>query len=154
MRRDERRRGLVLGRRLGHGESVPTSGRDARRLVAELGSDVATLQVGEGGICAFSRSGSATCLGSVFGVPAEQYPAGPARRPRAERGARRSPSATVTCAPMGADGALRCWGANDFGQLANGTFVAHTAPALATALGGGSGGGGGGGAGAAVAGAA
>jgi alpha-tubulin suppressor-like RCC1 family protein len=109
---------------------------EAPRPLPELGSDIATLQAGEGGICAFSRSGAATCFGVLFTPSSSTTPLPPPRAvPELDGASALAIGNSHVCA-AGADGRVRCWGANDFGQLGDGTFVAHTAPALATTLGG------------------
>jgi alpha-tubulin suppressor-like RCC1 family protein len=130
----------------GRGTPKPSNPSDGElpRLVPELGREIATLQAGEGGICAFARSGAATCFGTLF-TPTNSFPLPPPRTVPELNGARAVAIGDRHVCATGADGAVRCWGANDFGQLANGTFVAHAAPALATALGGGGAGGSGGG---------
>ncbi len=114
-------------------QTVPPSTVETPRLVPELGSDTARIQGGEGGICAFSHTGVATCLGPLFGIP--QYPASPVPVAVSDlNGASALAIGDRHLCALGADGALRCRGANEFAQLADGTFVAHTALALATAF--------------------
>jgi len=102
--------------------------------VPEFGSDVATLQGGEGGLCAFSRSGTATCVGPLFAAAPSTAPP-PGAVPELN-GARALAIGDVHLCAVGADGTFSCRGANNFGQLADGTFVAHASLATATAFGG------------------
>jgi alpha-tubulin suppressor-like RCC1 family protein len=111
---------------------------ESPRLVPEFGSDVAALVGGEGGICALYSTGTGICIGSVFGVVMHggSAPAVPIGVPALD-GARAVAIGDRHVCAVGSDDALRCWGANDLGQLGDGTFVAHTTPALASSLDGG-----------------
>ena len=119
----------------GWGTQNPSSegGGERPRLVPELGNDVAAVKAGEGGICALSRAGAATCFGALF-TPTNSFPLPPPRAVPELNGARSLAIGDRHVCSIGSDGAVRCWGANDFGQLADGTFVAHAAPAVATGL--------------------
>jgi alpha-tubulin suppressor-like RCC1 family protein len=116
--------------------NTTNSDLESPRLVAEFGSDVATLRGGEAGLCAFSHTGAATCIGALFGVPQYSQSRLPVAVPALNGVSTLAIGDRHQCA-VGSDGALRCWGANELGQLADGTFVDHAAPALATAFAGG-----------------
>jgi alpha-tubulin suppressor-like RCC1 family protein len=124
----------------GAGELIsmsPTGERTERpRLVPELGTDVAAVFAGGGGVCAAKADGSVRCWGTLFGAPAI-IPSVPDFQPEARfTGARRIAIGNTHACAIGPDRTLTCFGANDHGQLGDGTFVAHAAPAPVVGLGG------------------
>jgi len=98
------------------------------RMVPGLGSDVAAVYAGYGGVCAGKTDGRVYCWGMAFEAPGGT-PAVPdfLLEPNFF-GARRIAIGDAHVCAIRADKTLACFGANDFGQLGDGTFVAHDQP--------------------------
>jgi alpha-tubulin suppressor-like RCC1 family protein len=126
----------------GAGNVMPTSTigvtQETPRMVPELGTDVTAAFAGAGGVCVSTSGGDVQCWGSLFDPSLnKQFPGHPSFQATPKlTGARRIAIGDAHACAIQADGSLACFGANDFGQLGDGTFVAHDAPAPVVGLGG------------------
>jgi alpha-tubulin suppressor-like RCC1 family protein len=94
--------------------------------VSGLSSGVVAITAGQAGTCAITTAGGLTCWGPNFGPVPHAVPGLSGGVTEAGVGA------AYACALV--SGGVKCWGANTFGQLGDGTTTDHAAPASALGL--------------------
>jgi alpha-tubulin suppressor-like RCC1 family protein len=117
--------------------STPSPGTTIEnpRRVPELGNDVAAVFAGAGGVCVSKTDGGVQCWGALFGEPFQGGVPNFQPEPRFT-GARRIAIGDGHACAIRSDKTLACFGANDYGQLGDGMFVAHSSAAPVIGLGG------------------
>ena len=102
-------------------------------------SNAVSIAVGKLHTCVLTASGSVVCWGSnlrgQLGIPTStRFTATPTAVPNVARATAIAAGSLHTCARI-ADGTVTCWGANDVGQLGDGTFLQlRPTPAAVTGM--------------------
>ena len=112
--------------------------RSRPRRVAALAGAATVVAAGDNHTCALTEAGTVECwgandLGQLGSSVTQMARAEPARVPILGKATAVTSGANHTCA-LTSSGRVRCWGANDSGQLGDGTFRAHSRPVTVRGL--------------------